>query len=416
MTTSRRDFLLGSGAALASLGVPRIARPGSLDQPRKFIFVFAIGGWDPTMTFAPDQLANDSNDTESDAEFGTVGNIPYVDHADRPSVRTFMEQYYDRMCILNGVNIPSTNHDICRKLTMTGSTAGDLADWPTIIGAARSDFFDVPHLLLSGLAFPGDLGVAVTRTGAEGQLQALLSKEAIRRTRFDLQGPTPPAESIMDDYLLRRAAARSFSARSAREKWLTDVFDTSMDRLDALKTHRNTMSFETGSSLPEQMGTAAVALSTGVSRCVTISLDGWDTHSKNYEQVGLWEEMFAGLAHLMFVLDNTPGQYGGMLADETNVVVLSEMGRAPAINVAEGKDHWPYTCQILIGPDFTGNRVVGGYDTYFNGVPVSPHTGEIDIKGAAMSMNSVGASMLIAADIDPGDYLPGIEPMWALLN
>ena len=43
------------------------------------------------------------------------------------------------------------------------------------------------------------------------------------------------------------------------------------------------------------------------------------------------------------MLDASPGVYAPTLAEETVVVVLSEMGRTPGINGTDGKDHWPWT-------------------------------------------------------------------------
>jgi uncharacterized protein (DUF1501 family) len=80
---------------------------------------------------------------------------------------------------------------------------------------------------------------------------------------------------------------------------------------------------------------AVDALSRGVSRCVTTSFlgvdgQGWDTHANNDAlQTVLWDDLFAGLVGLMAQLETTPGTSAPTLAEETLVVVMSEMARTP---------------------------------------------------------------------------------------
>ena len=80
MHTSRRSFLASS---LASLGVgltlgrsmwPGVARAGVGASKRKFIFVFAQGGWDPTRVFAP-EFSNPNVDLEAAAERAVAGGM-----------------------------------------------------------------------------------------------------------------------------------------------------------------------------------------------------------------------------------------------------------------------------------------------------------------------------------------------------
>jgi hypothetical protein len=68
------------------------------------------------------------------------------------------------------------------------------------------------------------------------------------------------------------------------------------------------------------------------------------------------------LLTLLDLLADAPGETGGSLLDETLVLSLSEMGRAPVINGSGGKDHWPYTSALLVGGGLSGGRVLGGTD------------------------------------------------------
>jgi uncharacterized protein (DUF1501 family) len=414
-----RRTLLQSGAALsAGLLAPRRARAASAADT-KFVFVFAPGGWDTTRVFAP-EFDNAAVDLEAAAERATAGNIAFVDHPDRPSVRTFLEAWHDRTIVFNGVMVRSIAHEICTMIAMTGTTSGLTPDWPAILASARADQHTLPHLVLGGPSFPGDLGVMVSRTGSAGQLENLLSGRS--RTTADIVtgGPSAPAESLLDRYLARRAAARAAGARSAIDAALTAQLQASVEHAAALKDLRWNMDFTGGSTLAAQAEVAVDALAQGISRCVTLAeaggAQGWDTHADNdNQQSPLWESLFSGLGQLLQSLALTPGSAGGTLADETVVVVLSEMGRTPALNAFNGKDHWPFTSAMLIGPNLAGDRVIGGFDENFYGRNVDPVSGDTTDSGQILSSEAIGATLLAMADIDPLAYVDGVEPILGAL-
>jgi uncharacterized protein (DUF1501 family) len=117
----------------------------------------------------------------------------------------------------------------------------------------------------------------------------------------------------------------------------------------------------------------------------------------------------------MAMLASTPGQTEATLADETLVVVLSEMGRTPALNAFAGKDHWPYTSLLVVGPGLTGGRVIGGWDDHWYGRPVDPTSGQVREDGQVLSAEAVGATLLALADVDPGPYVSGVSPITGVI-
>ncbi|RME29207.1 MAG: hypothetical protein D6798_00650, partial [Deltaproteobacteria bacterium] len=138
---SRRSILAGLATtgllpSASGLLLPRraLAAPPAPDALR-FVFVFASGGWDTTRVFAP-EFDNGAVDMEADAERATAGNIPFVDHPQRPSVRAFMAANHHRMLVINGVLVRAIAHEICTMLVLTGTSSGFDPDWPTILAAA----------------------------------------------------------------------------------------------------------------------------------------------------------------------------------------------------------------------------------------------------------------------------------------
>ncbi len=415
--TTRRSFLHAAGAsslALGTLGLPgrsalaQTAAPGDL----KFLFVVAQGGWDTTRVFAP-EFDNGDVDMEPDADLATVGNLTYVDHGDRPGVRSFLESNHDRTHILNGVMVRSIAHEICTMIVMTGATSGLEPDWGTILGDDQRDRYTLPHLVIGGPNFPGSLGVAVARAGTDGQLEGLLSGDILDVSDVDLERLRSPSESLVDRYLARRTSARAAAARSDLERRLTGDFDESLQRALDLKDLRYVMDFTASGTLGDLGSVAIEALQLGISRCVTVGhpAGSWDTHADNDAlQSPLWEDLFNGLAQIQAQLDDTPSQTGGTLADETVIVVLSELGRTPLLNEFNGKDHWPYTSVLMVGNPLSEGRVVGGFDDTFYGQSVDTVSGEVVSSGGTL----ISAESVAMADIDPGEHLPGVDPILAV--
>jgi hypothetical protein len=88
---------------------------------------------------------------------------------------------------------------------------------------------------------------------------------------------------------------------------------------------------------------------------VEVTLDGWDTHSGNFERVktlsGTLDTAFSAL------LDDLRSR--GLL-ENTVVLCMGEFGRTPKINGNSGRDHWPQSwATVLTGGGIRGGQVIG---------------------------------------------------------
>jgi uncharacterized protein (DUF1501 family) len=416
---NRRSFLQSGAIGAASLALPYspLARASVSASDLKFVFVFAQGGWDPTRVFAT-EFSNSNVDMEPDGELMTVGGLTFVDHPDRPSVTAYLQANAARTLFLNGVMIRSISHQICTMISMTGTTSGLQPDWPAIL-AAGAGGRTIPHLVLSGPSFPGDLVTAVARTGSNGQLEALLSGAAVDWSDTEVASLPLPTQNIVDDYIQQRANAFAQTAgTSPGAKLLAGNMKDAVASARELKNLRYVMDFTGGTTLEDKTQVAVDALSIGLSRCVTLSDDmSWDSHADNdATQSALFEALFYGLGQLQEKLEATPGTAAPTLADETVVVVLSEMGRTPLLNGFLGKDHWPYTAMMITGPNVTGGRVIGGYDSAYYGLEVDPASGEPATGTQVLSAEAVGATLLAMADIDPAEHITGVDPILGALS
>jgi uncharacterized protein (DUF1501 family) len=91
---------------------------------------------------------------------------------------------------------------------------------------------------------------------------------------------------------------------------------------------------------------------------VEVQLGGWDTHQNNFTRV---PERCAILDQALSALLKDLTQRG--MLDETLIVLASEFGRTPNINVNEGRDHYPkaFSC-MLAGGGIKGGQVWGKTD------------------------------------------------------
>ncbi len=403
MSLSRRTLL--QLAALPLL-VPR--RAFAAAPERKFLFLFTDGGWDPTWALYP---AYDSAGIEGnpDGEAGEVGGIPYVLSPRLGTVDRFFRAYADRTCMIHGLEVRSVTHERCKRLLLTGTSATDADDWPSQIAAESSGLL-LPHLVVSGPAFTAEHTSAVVRLGSDGQIGRLLDGSALSDAGLDpLADPAAAAVARF-----RAARARTFAAAAgagrtrvvaeglvAAQEQLAEVF--AIDDLDLGVVSAD-------SSTADRLALALDCFERGYSRTAIVRHGGefdvgWDNHSDMDQQNQHYERLFSDLVELCAELDARPGAGGGSLADETTLVVISEMGRAPRLNATAGKDHWTFTSAMLIGAGVAGGRVVGGFDDNLLGRATDLRTGEPSSSGTLLGTAHLGATLLALAGADVPDVI-----------
>jgi len=138
----------------------------------------------------------------------------------------------------------------------------------------------------------------------------------------------------------------------------------------------------------------------------------WDSHTNNhFYQDRNFEHLFGELAQLMSRLEALPDPSGaGSLADVTTVLVMSEMGRTPVQNATGGKDHWPYTSLMVIGPGVAGGRVLGATNQALVGQPIDLGSGEPTPTGDVLTPAALGAGLLQHLGADPAAHFPDVAP------
>ncbi len=126
-------------------------------------------------------------------------------------------------------------------------------------------------------------------------------------------------------------------------------------------------------------------------RFVSIENGHWDTHRKNSESLRdlLVPPLDQGVSALLNDLDER-----GQL-DSTLVVLTTEFGRSPRINVMAGRDHWPQAFSIVMaGGGLKRGLTIGATDKQAASVvdrPITP--------------SDMAATLLMALGIDPDTTL-----------
>jgi hypothetical protein len=414
LPVSRRR-LLQFGSALP-LWLPRIARAaGSTAGDRKFLYLFTNGGWDPTYGIAP-VYGSPGIDSNPAAESGSVGDISFVDGPQAPHIRSFFQAYADRTCLVHGFEVRSITHERCKRLIMTGKSASTADDWPAQVAGQSGDYL-VPHVVISGPSFTAQYTSSVVRLGETGQFAALLDGTALTGAQPASQPlPGGSAEAVAR-FRASRAGAFAAAAGRGRAQVVGDALVGANARLDLLTSidDLDLSGGEAGAGGIIPLLPALDALERGYARSAIMSHGGlfdvgWDSHSGIDQQTSNYEVLFEDLMSLMDELDSRAGTNGGSLADETTIVVFSEMGRAPVINATGGKDHWTFTSCMFIGAGIAGGRQIGAYDDNLLGRAVDLASGDLSETGAILGSEHIGATILALADIEPES-----QPIMAVL-
>ena len=171
--------------------------------------------------------------------------------------------------------------------------------------------------------------------------------------------------------------------------------------------------------MEEQLDNLIAALQEGLCTSATLQcklpqLVDWDSHSENHlNQSQAFDTSFFQLKGLVDRLHQTTDLSGQPLIESTTVMVLSEMGRTPKLNITNGKDHWPYTSMLLVGAGIRGAEVWGETDSGLVGLPVDPTSGAVSSTGIPLQTAAIHAGFLQSIGIDTSDLFPGVLPFQA---
>jgi uncharacterized protein (DUF1501 family) len=365
----RRTFLgwaAGAGLVLTAPPLALRARAGSEAFEGPFwMFIHCSGGWDPTLLCDP--KGRDGEDDPAPVnhfdrdEIETTG--PFT-HAPVDGHRAFFQRFQDELLVINGVDTQTNSHEVGTRHTWSGSMDMDTPSLAGLVAGLAAQRPSLAFLSNGGYDLTGGL-VAPTRLGDTDTLLSLAYPD-----RLDANSPTSALfpQSSLDRLALARAARldRQIEAASLpryRKAWsllrdarlgdneLAALAETLPDDLDD------------GSDLRRQAQVAMACFAAGVTMSATLEIGGFDTHGDHDDShTPQLQELLDAIS---FAMDEAE-RHG--IREKVILVVGSDFGRTPWYNEGDGKDHWPITSMLLMGPGIRGGRVVGATDN--NQVPL----------------------------------------------
>ncbi len=131
---------------------------------------------------------------------------------------------------------------------------------------------------------------------------------------------------------------------------------------------------------------AALELVQAGVRCVEVTLNGWDTHINNHEEHQKQNHILdPALSSLIRGLKERE------LYEDTILLVGTEFGRTPKLNITEGRDHWPHGFSVLLGGGGLRSGLAIG-ETDSSGEKKTPHR--------KIAVDDIHATVLSALGVD----------------
>ncbi|MCA9139553.1 MAG: DUF1501 domain-containing protein [Planctomycetales bacterium] len=422
---NRRRFLgkmaagMGTGSALGGMmaaGIGSLAGGVSAKEMQKRdmrVVVFNMHGglsqlesWDPkpgTKTGGPTRAIPTSVPGIHISEF-----LPYT------------AKQMHHLCLMRGVNTSEDDHGKGTYLMLTGRRQSPAADYPQIGAVAAKSLCD------ESLGLPGHILITPGGGGGRGNEAAYLGP---KYSSIALGGDKPPQNSVKPESISDQAEARRHAFRrqidqrflQQQRSAITDAYTYSYEQALRLMERRDVFDLskepesETqrygNSDFGRQCLLARRLLENGVS-FVQVTHSNYDTHNENFnfhiEQLGEFDRPFATLVDDL-------AQRG--LLDQTLVVVLSEFGRTPNINLYYGRDHWSRAWSVVIG----GAKVARGATfgaTNEEGTEVTD--GQVDHGQLfhtylqAVGVDSTDSLLVDGRELPIAD--PSTSPIWDVLT
>jgi hypothetical protein len=311
------------------------------------------------------------------------------------------------LCLVRGVNTSEDDHAKGQYMMTTGRREMPGSDYPSL-GAVMAK-----SLSPTAASLPGHVVVTPWGSGGRGNDAAYLGP---LYSSLALGNGKPPTHLDRPESISEQMdSARNEFRRKVNERFLqrrrtavTDAYTHAYEQAQSLMRQRD--AFDVSLESPadqERYGShdlgrhcllARRLLEKGVT-FVQVTHTNYDTHNENFnfhlEQLGEFDRPFAA-----FIADLADR---GML-ESTLVVVLSEFGRTPNINLYYGRDHWSKAWSVVLagtraprGAEYgktndRGTEVVDGqvdhgnlWHTYLQAVGVDS-SGSFDIDGRELPL------------------------------
>jgi uncharacterized protein (DUF1501 family) len=300
------------------------------------------------------------------ARYGWDATLAYADHLLTP--QQFATRHGNRFTFIHGIDTSTNNHDGGQRVMGSGRLTTGYPSLGTLIAAARAP--ELPMAYLSAGGFDATEGqVPLTRVQNADALARVarpleISAGEANTELFHTQETMDRIARVQRERLQAQLDHQRLpSIRSSLEA-LRDARAATrvLDRL-VLPATQIELGLDGLGDLQGFMRDADVALAafkSGLTACASVVLSGFDTHGDHDDNQS--RQILKLLGGLDYALAQADSQG---LGANLYIVVSSDFGRGPQYNGdndGAGKDHWPVTSMLAMGPGIAGGRVVGATD------------------------------------------------------
>lgn len=385
---NRRNFLtrmtqMGAAASASNfMWIPAARGQGPAEQ--FFVFVAAQGGWDQTHICDPKGNTVFYDDSRgplnnyAPEEIRQVGNIRYspmppnANEEDRALdwLDTFFQTHYERLTVLNGISISTNSHQTGTRVAARGTGSMALPNF----GAMYANLFggDVPMPFMGGFQY-GNNSMGLTSQTSFGVFDRL--RELAAGNEVHTRDDVLPEDVFnrLQEFAAAELDRRHYIEDEAAEQFAMEQLRAARGSMGDLDRTLEYLPTEMSRGFRGTMERIAAGFASGNSVFAAASQGGFDNHGNIDVSFGRRiNSHLDAIDHLWNELE----RHG--IADRTNVILTSDLGRTPWYNDSDGKDHWSVASYMVMSERVPGNRVIGATNHQLRDRKIDPMTLEID--------------------------------------
>jgi hypothetical protein len=353
-----------------------------------YINLQADGGWDVTSFCDPKKNLPDEkviNNWALTNDIQTAGRLSYAPVGKNAD---FFNRHYDKILVINGINSRTNAHSVGRLYNFTGSQKNGMPHLSALYGFAKGQGLAMPlmisgNTITAGILAPTSIGSSTFQLinpnlwRANGDNSVYLHNEdlglinqLLDKQSQTLKGNTlalPKQKQQIQDYQdALFADTRGFSDFSVKYSALTEGTHSKDRHTDALKF-------------------ALTAFACGLGIAADVNIGGFDTHADHDIKGAASLDTLTNAASVIWDFADQLG-----ISDRLIVTIGSDFSRTPFYNDGQGKDHWPYTSQVVMQKGARwSNRQVGLTDGVHKGQKINPSSLAADSAGSEIEPQHV---------------------------
>lgn len=360
-------------------------------SPRRFLQIVLRGGWD--MVLATDPVPSSSHAKATSGGYAAAyydpSNGSYVGApvtvTGKPNlllgagISGLANRFAEvPTAFVNGIFVEVTAHELALNYMLSGQLSLSRSkEYPAIVATAADKTGGFPAHVVLGQ------GVPLSTTAATNPpLHALNTDTLVSMLAgayggdFD-ESTIDAAEALVaalnEEYqkTLSTAAKDGLGAWTSAESGLGPLYEKRYDQRVALDAALRS-DFGAGNdndNFGALLATSFQILKEGMARFLTVSVDGFDTHTNHLlSHLPAMAVVRAAVNGLLIRLQSTsdPDAPSKKLIETTTVLICSEFNRTPTFNAASGTDHWQTGAAIVLGHGVRDNTVIGSTDATGN--------------------------------------------------